>query len=131
MTLRTSSYRFLDHCFISCFALYSLSLAISQTCNHANAVSCTCTAGTAPVPSPPTGTSSPTVTGASPTPGDPNAICDACPPSSYTMLASNGCTGFYYCNAGSASPFTPCPEGTLYDSGFKGCNWVDKVTCSC
>ena len=43
--------------------------------------------------------------------------------------ATEDCSGYYYCQAGTIGEEYPCGQGTLYDSRKQMCTWADEVRC--
>jgi len=59
------------------------------------------------------------------------SACGSCPPSGWSFVASNGCTGFYHCLEGELGPYQQCALGTMFDSNTMGCDYTALVTCNC
>eukprot|EP00804_Cyclotella_cryptica_P000656 CCRYP_014683-RB/>CCRYP_014683-RB protein AED:0.01 eAED:0.01 QI:737/1/1/1/1/0.66/3/469/581 len=93
-----------------------------QGCNWAYAVTCQCTSGSVPT------TPSPTTQVAAPTS---QAMCTACPATTWAMVGAADCSGFYHCINGSPSYFIACPDGTLWSEPIKGCDYPWRTECTC
>lgn len=98
-----------------------------QTCNFVDQVDCACSSSG---PSPPLPPPSPAVTPA-PVPAGTGQICDACPVSGWALVGSDNCGGFYHCTDGNRGVFQTCPSGTLFVQSIMGCDWEDRVDCTC
>ena len=59
------------------------------------------------------------------------SACESCPPSGWSFVASNGCTGFYHCLDGELGSYQACALGTMFDSNTLGCDYTSHVTCNC
>lgn len=129
-------------------------------CNWASAVTCSCASPTqaptkfptplpttprpTPLPTPPIPTKPPTAyptpppgetpkptSKPTPLPTSRISYCQSCPPTGWSFVAGDACTGFYHCLDGERGFYQACPAGTMFDSNSLGCDYISLVTCMC